>query len=90
MRCVGPSGTSQQALLHELGHGVCKLAGRGHGQLSGVCDPVAVWCWLQMKELMNWVTDNRLEDEEFMALSTQRAKKADYVKYVQKRLSGLP
>ena len=43
---------------------------------------------LSMAELKAWVTEHRLEDEAFMRLAGSRAKKADYVAYVQRRAAG--
>jgi hypothetical protein len=54
----------------------CFYLNRGHLEL------------LQVNELKAWITDHRLEDEEFMTVV--RGKKVDLVKYVQKRLRNLP
>ena len=41
---------------------------------------------MTMAELRQWVTEHRLEDEEFLRLAARRgAKKADYVAYVARR-----
>jgi hypothetical protein len=43
----------------------------------------------QVADLKAWVTDNAQEDEEFLALSTNnKTKKADWVKFVAKKIAA--
>ena len=54
---------------------------------------LACWsvCVAQVAQLKEWVTDNRLEDDDYFKMSqASKTKKADWVAFVKQKLENAP